>query len=44
MAPSLKRLQIQSEAEAHLLPRHHRDKMCFGAKGDSKGHSTGSTY
>ena len=29
MAPSLMKLQIQSEAEAHLLPGHHRDKMCF---------------
>ena len=25
MASSLKKLQIQSEAEAHLLPGHHRD-------------------
>ena len=29
MAASLKGLQIQSKAEAHLLPGYHRDKMCF---------------
>ena len=29
MAPSLKRLPIQSEVEAHFLPEHHRGKMCF---------------
>ena len=29
MAPSLKRLQIQSEAEAHLLPGYHSDKNVF---------------
>ena len=27
MAPYLKTLQIQSEAEAHLLLGHHRGKM-----------------
>ena len=29
MAPSLKTLQIQSEAEPHLLPGHYRGKMYF---------------
>ena len=45
MAPSSKRLQIQSEAKAHLLPGHHRDKMCFmELKETLRGDSTGSTY
>ena len=29
MTPSLKRLWIQSEAEAHLLPGYHRGKILF---------------